>query len=1252
LTVTINAASKVYGSANPAFSVTYTGFVLDETSAVLGGTLTFSTSATDNSPVGSYTVTPGGLTSGNYTINFASGKLAVTPAALTVTTDAASKVYGAAMPDFTVSYAGFVLGETSAVLGGTLGFSTTATAASTVGTYTVTPGGLTSSNYTITFVDGTLTITKAPLSVKADDKARTYGEANPVFTGTLLGVVNGDNITASYTTIATPSSAAGTYPITPVLADPGNRLDNYNVTSTNGTLTIGSAVLKVVANDYSRLYGAANPTLDGVLTGVQSGDNITVIYTTTATASSGVGSYDIVPELSDPDHKLANYAVTIVKGKLTIQPAPLTVTINAASKVYGSANPAFSVTYTGFVLDETSAVLGGTLTFSTSATDNSSAGSYKVTPGGLTSSNYTITFVDANLTVTPAALTVTTDNVSKVYGAALPAFMVSYNGFVLGETYTVLGGTLSFNTTATASSVVGSYKVTPGGLTSSNYTITFVDGTLSITKAPLSVKADDKARGYGEANPALTGTLTGVVNSDNITAGYSTTATATSPVGTYPITPALSDPEGKLTNYDLTSTNGTLTVGKAALSVKADNASKLYGANLPTFTGTLSGVQSGDNITASYTTGATASSPVGSYSITPVLADPDGKLINYAVTINNGTLSITPAALTVTAEDKSKTYGAANPTFTASYNGLVLNETPAVLGGTLGFNTAATTSSIVGTYSITPSGLTSNNYTITFVDGKLNVTKAPLSIKADDKSKMFSAPLPTFTASYTGFVLNETAGVLSGTLSCTTTADALSPVGTYPISCSGVSSGNYAISFVDGVLTVTAYVDNTAPTTTAKVAPAPNGAGWNNSNVTVTLTATDEQYGSGVKSITFSASGAQSIASTTVNGSSATVPVISAEGTTTISFFAKDNVGNTETAKTIVVKLDKTGPVNVTGTADRAPDNTNGWYNHPVTINFSGTDALSGIASCASVIYSGPTGANLTVNGSCTDKAGNVTSASFKGLKYDSVAPVTTAKITQGQPPATTNGWYPYAVNVELQATDDGSGVKELTYSALGAGGFSTKTSKNGYASFPVTKDGITIINYQTRDNAGNLEAVKTLMVKIDTTAPTVTPSVSPAPNAAGWNNSDVTVTLNASDAGAGVKSIAYRINSGAVQTVSGSTATIPVTSEGTTYISYWAIDLAGNGNEGYSKTLTVKLDKTMPTVKSSNDGTTYKRNQNVNANYSCSDTQGSGIASCVGSIASNAKLDTSTTGRKTYTVTATDKAGNVYVRTITYNVA
>ncbi|HZW26629.1 MAG TPA: MBG domain-containing protein, partial [Gallionella sp.] len=138
----------------------------------------------------------------------------------------------------------------------------------------------------------------------------------------------------------------------------------------------------------------------------------------------------------------------------------------------------------GFVNGETSAVLGGALVYGGTSQGAVGAGSYAITPGGLTSGNYTIAFNDGVLTVNPAPLTVTANDVSRFYdGMAWSGGNgVVYNGFVNGETSAVLGGALVYGGNSQGAVNAGSYAITPSGLTSGNYTIAFNDGTLNINQ--------------------------------------------------------------------------------------------------------------------------------------------------------------------------------------------------------------------------------------------------------------------------------------------------------------------------------------------------------------------------------------------------------------------------------------------------------------------------------------------------------------------------------------------------------------------------------------------------------------------------------------------------------------------------------------------------------------------------------------------------------------------------------------------------
>ncbi len=151
-----------------------------------------------------------------------------------------------------------------------------------------------------------------------------------------------------------------------------------------------------------------------------------------------------------------DYSISYVAGTLTVTPAALTITANNQTKIYGAALPTLTASYTGFVNGDTSASLTTQPTLSTTATAASHvAGSpYTITASGAVDTDYTISYVAGTLTVTPAALTITANNQTKIYGAALPTLTASYAGFVNGDTSASLTTQPTLSTTATAASHV------------------------------------------------------------------------------------------------------------------------------------------------------------------------------------------------------------------------------------------------------------------------------------------------------------------------------------------------------------------------------------------------------------------------------------------------------------------------------------------------------------------------------------------------------------------------------------------------------------------------------------------------------------------------------------------------------------------------------------------------------------------------------------------------------------------------------
>jgi len=286
----------------------------------------------------------------------------------------------------------------------------------------------------------------------------------------------------------------------------------------NGLIYTVAPVLTIVAADQSITYGAAIDTVAFRING------ISVFGTAVDAAAFGIDLSDTAIDLGLGDAvsvSTAGYAeagtwaggivassvelwsgmsVASQGGALTVSRASLTVTAGGDSKTYDGL--AYSggngVSYAGFVNGEDENVLSGVLAYGGTANGAVDAGSYAITPEGLSSGNYDITYVDGALTVAKVSLTVTAVDDSKTYdGLAYSGGAgVSYAGFVNGEDETVLSGTLSYGGTSQGAINAGSYTITAEGRSSDNYTINYEDGTLTVDPAVLTVTAVDDAKVY------------------------------------------------------------------------------------------------------------------------------------------------------------------------------------------------------------------------------------------------------------------------------------------------------------------------------------------------------------------------------------------------------------------------------------------------------------------------------------------------------------------------------------------------------------------------------------------------------------------------------------------------------------------------------------------------------------------------------------------------------------------------------------
>ena len=464
----------------------------------------------------------------------------------------------------------------------------------------------------------------------------------------------------------------------------------------------------------------------------------------------------------------ANYSFAGAAGNYVVNPATLTVTYTAsiATRAYGTANPPLSGTAStvGLVSGDT---LSGTASFTTAATTASNVGQYAITGAGLSaSSNYLASFVQAAgnataFTITPALLKAITASLtgvtSKVYNGTTVASLTPGNftltGFVSGQGASVnqaVGTYASANVgsgiVVTASLALANFNAN-AGTNLANYTLpTIATGSIGmITKAPLTLtyNATAASRIYGNANPALTGSVSaiGLVNGEalaNVTTGsanFTTKATTVSNVGSFAVTGAGLTTNG---NYAASVVQGAgnanaLAITPRPITVTATAQSRVYGNANPVLTYTVGGLGLVDNdkLSGALATTANTQSNVGLYNIN------QGTLAastNYAFTYVGNKLTVTqrPLTITYTANLVTREVGTRNPVFTGTTasSGLVNGDK---LTGTALFSSSATATSVVGLYAIYGSGLgASSNYLVTQVQAPRNATA--LSVIRDDDS--------------------------------------------------------------------------------------------------------------------------------------------------------------------------------------------------------------------------------------------------------------------------------------------------------------------------------------------------------------------------------------------------------------------------------------------------------------------------------------------------------------------------------------
>ena len=842
--------------------------------------------------------------------------LTVGRATITVTANDASKTYNglAYSGGNGVSYSGFAAGDTAGnAFKGSLTYWGSSQGAVNANSYTITPGGLalsgwTAVNYTIAFANGTLTVAKAPLTVRINNDARFFNEtdASGYKSASYSGFVGGQRETTpgvlgGSLTISRSSSGpdgnlaglntlAGTY--TGVLTATGLTAANYSFNYVSGNYTIVPAdqLLVQVANTAStyastpaytvtsaKYFRSVGNTLIDLTSRVQiTGGAFTLDDgaggNTAFNLGASVPSLSLGGQLNVGAYQLgassivtnANYSNTMtLTGALQVNPKPVTAAVTSSvSKAYDG-----KLAMNGLTLGVTGAVTGD-------AVSASGAGAYdakdvgtglgysvkNIALAGVSARNYLLTdsvtnaasntLIGSNGVITAVPLTVTANNDSKTYDnvAYSGGKGVSYSGFVNNETEVDLGGALAYGGTSQTATNAGTYTIVPSGYTSTNYTIGYGNGTLTIN--PVNVTAiagalqGSVSKVYDGNNTATLSSanysLTGWVGSDGATVTKTSGTYDTATAGTNKtVTVSLTDSyytlnSGTLlSNYNLpTSISGPVgvisakpvTVTNTSLPTTYDGVST-YGVLASGAAFTTSPLVGTDRVASVTQTpsgaGVTVAgiAQVGNFSVTASNAVMGvGNANNYSFSYVDSTHTVNPAVLSVT-----PITGALQGTVSKVYDG---NNTATLIAGNYlltgwASNEGATVTKTTGTYDnanagsgktvtvtlvdsdYTATGATNlSNYTLpTSISGAVgSISKAALTATGNSASVTYNGAnqsVAGFTVS--GLQGSDTVGSLSTVAASGATGK---NAGSYTNTVTAGTETNYTVSTVNGSLAI------------------------------------------------------------------------------------------------------------------------------------------------------------------------------------------------------------------------------------------------------------------------------------------------------------------------------------------------------------------------------------------------------------------------------------------------------------------
>ena len=774
--------------------------------------------------------------------NLIQAKCVVTVVKIPLTAHVANttKVYGDANPEFNITYSGFRDGDSEVGFSVPASISTIVDNSSKVGKYDIVASGAVSDKYEISYIPGTLTVTKAPLSISAGNYTKKQGDAMPVFKASYAGFKNGEDESVLtkqpvFSCEANEASAPAEYAVT----ISGAEAENYDISYEQGRLTVVEADAVVVrAKSYSRQYGDDNPVFEFETEGAALDGTPEIVCS--AVANSPVGSYTIEVKQGS----IKNYNVHFESGSLVITKAPLSISAGNYTKKQGAAMPVFKASYAGFKNGEDESVLTKQPVFSCEANEASAPAEYAVTISGADAENYEISYEQGVLTVTgmpkpiistdKAMLRITTETDNAVIYYTLDGTEPNENARKYTEPINLYASCeiKAIAVKGDAKSEVSSAEyhdaeypniVKVGDIITANIINNGEENLPMIFKVtsvyPFNVEMENKedyVEGWSNERD-VSGTLEipAVVKANGICycvkkLGGNSLAMCTN-VSSLKLNEGLESIGHQAIRWcrnikELIVPNSVKEVWGAFLTEDHGLVSVVLGSGLETihtdaFWGVSMNLKSfislstnpakcvePDRTFTSLPEDVTLYVPLGSKSAYETAPGWD-YFVGHIVEMD-----MSPA--TVKVKDCSREYGDDNPTLEFETEGATLIGEPEIIS-------SADKNSKVGTYEIEINKGTIKNYLVTFVPGTLTVTKAPLVVTADNYTITQGDKLPEFTASYSGFKNGEDVSVLTKQPVFSCEANEASAPGKYPITVYDVEADNYEVkSYIAGTLTV------------------------------------------------------------------------------------------------------------------------------------------------------------------------------------------------------------------------------------------------------------------------------------------------------------------------------------------------------------------------------------------------------------------------------------------------------------------